>query len=69
MAAPRTTFTKRQKERARQERAAEKLQKKAQRKMEAQNPAEESETAPKSGNPVITYDEDGMPQALDFHDF
>ena len=68
MAAPRSTFAKRQKERARQERAAEKAQRRMQKKTDSQNPTEE-ETPKSSGNPVITYDEDGMPQALDFHDF
>ena len=68
MAAPRSTFAKRQKERARQERAAEKAQKRMQKKMDSQTPSEE-ETPKAAGNPVITYDEDGMPQALDFHDF
>lgn len=65
MAVQRTTFNKRQKERARQERQAEKAQKKAQRKLEAQeNPKPAAE-----GDPVITYDEEGQPMALDFHDF
>lgn len=68
MAAPRSTFAKRQKERARQERAAEKAQKRMQKKLEPQNPTDE-EPPKAAGNPVITYDEDGMPQALDFHDF
>jgi hypothetical protein len=66
MAAPRSTFTKRQKERARQEKQAEKAQKRAQRKQEQQQDA----PVPRGdGNPTITYDEDGQPQALDFHDF
>lgn len=65
MAGPRPSFTKRLKERARQEKQAEKTQKKLQRK------AEKEETAPqeRSGQPVIEYDEDGQPKALDFHDF
>jgi hypothetical protein len=65
MAAPRSTFTKRQKERARQEKQAEKAQKRAQRKQEQQ----ETPVTRGDGNPVITYDEEGQPQALDFHDF
>lgn len=65
MAASRTTFNKRQKERARQERAAEKAQRRAQRKIEQKDtPVERGD-----GNPVITYDEEGQPQGLDFHDF
>ncbi len=65
MAAPRSTFTKRQKERARQEKQAEKAQKRAQRKQEQQD----APVPRGDGNPTITYDEDGQPQALDFHDF
>ena len=65
MAAPRSTFTKRQKERARQEKQAEKAQKRAQRKQEQQ----ETPVIRGDGNPTITYDEEGQPQALDFHDF
>jgi len=60
----RTTFTKRSKERARQEKRADKSQKMEQRKQQKQaNPAE------RSGEPVIQYDEDGQPIALTFHDF
>jgi len=60
----RTTFTKRSKERARQEKRADKLQKMEQRKQEKQaNPAE------RSGEPVIQYDEDGQPLPLAFDDF
>ena len=61
----RPSFTKRSKERARQEKRVEKLQKKAQRKLE---PKEETPLE-RSGNPVIEYDEDGQPLALDFNDF
>ena len=60
----RTTFTKRQKERARQERQAEKAQRKAQRKQEAESPAPES-----PAELVITHDEEGQPVGFDFHDF
>ena len=60
----RTTFTKRSKERARQEKRAEKSQKMEQRKQE--KPAEPVE---RTGAPVIQYDEDGQPIALDFNDF
>jgi hypothetical protein len=60
----RTTFTKRSKERARQEKRAEKSQKMEQRKLEKQ-----AEPTERSGEPVIQYDEDGQPIALDFNDF
>jgi hypothetical protein len=60
------TFNKRQKERARQEAAAAKLQKKAERKLEkaAITRPEESK-----GAPAVEYDEEGQPKPLDFHDF
>lgn len=61
----RTTFSKRQKERARQEKQAEKAQRRAQRKMQ-QNQAETSE---KPKDLVVTYDEEGQAQGFDFHDF
>jgi hypothetical protein len=61
----RPTFTKRSKERARQEKQAEKVQKRAQRKLQKG----EEEDASARGNPVITYDEDGQPLPLDFKDF
>jgi hypothetical protein len=64
MANSRPSFTKRQKERARQERQIEKAQKKAERKQQGPTP---------SGEPVaelvVTHDEDGQPQGFDFHDF
>lgn len=61
----RPSFSKRQKERARQEKQQEKAQRKAQRKVEKDAMPNE-----RSGEePVIQYDEDGQPQALDFHDF
>ena len=59
----RTTFTKRQKERARQERQAEKAQKKAQRKQEQPSPANPPTEV------VVTHDEEGQPVGFDFHDF
>jgi hypothetical protein len=61
----RTTFTKRAKERARQERQAEKAQKKTFRKEEKQS----RQPGSPSGAPVIALDEDGQPLPLDFHDF
>ncbi len=62
----RTTFSKRQKERARQEKQAEKAQRKAQRKMEQNN---EGAAAQKPKDLVVTYDEEGQAQGFDFHDF
>jgi hypothetical protein len=61
----RPSFTKRSKERARQERQAEKAQKRAQRKLEK----EEAPPSENAGNPVIKHDEDGQPIPLDFNDF
>jgi hypothetical protein len=60
----RTTFTKRSKERARQERRQEKSQKMEQRKLE-----KAAEPVERTGDPVIQYDEEGQPIALDFNDF
>jgi hypothetical protein len=63
----RTTFAKRQKERARQEKQAEKAQRKAQRKLEQK---EDGDISPlPAAEPTITYDEEGKPEGLDFHDF
>jgi hypothetical protein len=62
----RTTFTKRSKERARQEKRQEKSQKMEQRKQEKSEPGDPVE---RTGEPVIQYDEDGQPIALDFNDF
>jgi hypothetical protein len=60
-----SSFTKRQKERARQERQLEKARKKAEKKLQKDEPA----TPAAPGDPVITYDDDGQPQGLGFHDF
>jgi predicted secreted protein len=65
LAGPRSTFGKRQKERARQEKQAEKAQRKAQRRLQQ----EEKPAAEASKDPVITYDEEGRPEGLSFHDF
>jgi hypothetical protein len=62
----RTTAAKRNKERARQEKRQEKAQKKAQRKLEQEQSPQDQE---RTGNPTITYDEEGQPQGLNFHDF
>ena len=63
----RTTFAKRQKERARQEKQAEKVQRRAERKMQQK---EEGDVPPTpSSGPVVMYDEDGNPKGLSFHDF
>ena len=60
----RPTFTKRQKERARQEKQAEKLQRRAQRKQQKDEPK------PAGGQgPVLSYDEEGNPVGLNFDDF
>ena len=64
----RTTFAKRQKERARQEKRAEKLQRKAKRKQLGDTDAAAPETQPVA-DLVVTHDEDGQPQGFDFHDF
>jgi hypothetical protein len=64
----RTTFTKRQKERARQEKRVEKMQRKAQRKQPGD--PETTTVAPQSVDDlVVTHDEDGQPLGFDFHDF
>jgi hypothetical protein len=64
----RTTFAKRQKERARQEKQAEKAARKTQRKLEQTK--EGDPLAPQSpGDPVITYNEEGIPEGLNFDDF
>jgi len=64
----RTTFAKRQKERARQEKQAEKAERRTQRKLEQTK--EGNVTAPQSsGDPVITYNEEGVPEGLNFDDF
>ena len=60
-----SSFTKRQKERARQERQAEKARKKAAKRLQRDEPA--APTAPR--NPVVTYDDEGQPEGLGFHDF
>ena len=64
----RTTFTKRQKERARQEKQAEKAQKKAQRKQTGDTDTEPVATQP-IADLVVTHDEEGVPHGFDFHDF
>ena len=61
----RTTFAKRQKERARQEKQAEKAQRRAQRKLQQK---EEGTPSP-AADPVVTYDQEGNPEGLSFHDF
>jgi hypothetical protein len=58
-------FTKRQKERARQERQAEKARKKAAKRLQKDEPTPDA--GPRE--PVVTYDDDGQPQGLGFHDF
>jgi len=61
----RTTFAKRQKERARQEKQAEKAQRRAERKLQ-----QKEEVAPQPvKSPTVTYDDEGNPEGLNFHDF
>jgi hypothetical protein len=61
------SFLKRQKERARQEKQAEKLRKKADRRQsERSAPSNEDQQV---GGPIITHDENGQPRELDFNDF
>lgn len=62
----RPSFTKRQKERARQERMAEKQEKKAQKKQTGDTEAPETQAL---ADLVVTHDEEGQPQGFDFHDF
>lgn len=64
----RTTFAKRQKERARQEKQAEKAQRRAQRKLQ-QKEGDDAIAPQPSGGPVITYDDEGNPNGLNFDDF
>jgi len=64
MANSRPSFTKRQKERARQEKQQEKMQKRAQKKLQKDDTRPAGE-----GNPKVTYDEEGNPEGLGFHDF
>jgi len=64
----RSTFGKRQKERARQEKQAEKAQRKAERKLQ-QKDQEAPATPANPKDPVVTYDEEGKPEGLSFHDF
>jgi hypothetical protein len=67
-AASRTTFNKRQKERARQEKRLDKAARKADRKQQGEPDSTVVETQPVA-DLVITHDEDGLPQGFDFHDF
>jgi len=60
-----TSFIKRQKERARQERQAGKARKRADKKSQKEEPV--IPAGPR--DPVITYDEEGQPKGLGFHDF
>ena len=64
----RTTFTKRQKERAPPGKRVEKAQKKAQRKQPGDADVVVVETQPVA-DLVVTHDEDGQPLGFDFHDF
>lgn len=61
----RPTASKRQKERARQEKRQEKAQKKAQRKLQQEQSLESERPA----IVTVTYDAEGQPEGLNFHDF
>jgi hypothetical protein len=63
----RSTFGKRQKERARQEKQMEKAQRRAERKLQQKDQEAPAASTPK--DPVVTYDEEGNPEGLGFHDF
>jgi hypothetical protein len=65
MGNPGSTASKRQKERARQEKRQEKAQKKAQRKLQQEQPV----AGERPAQPTVTYDEEGRPEGLNFHDF
>ena len=64
----RTTFAKRQKERARQEKQTEKAQWRAERKLQQKETVETLPSGP-AKNPTIRYDDEGNPEGLGFHDF
>jgi len=64
----RTTFTKRQKEQARQEKRAGKAQRKAERKKLGDFERGPTETQT-GANLVVTLDKEGQPHGFDFHDF
>ncbi len=64
----RTTFAKRQKERTRQEKQAEKAQRRVERKLQ-QKEEVDAIAGQTSEGPVVTYDDEGNPQGLGFHDF
>jgi hypothetical protein len=64
-----TTFAKRQKERARQERQAEKAQRRAQRKLQQKEEEGDTIASQPSRSPIVTYDDEGNPEGLSFHDF
>jgi hypothetical protein len=64
----RPTASKRNKERARQEKRQEKAQKKAQRKLQ-QEPSGGGERPAKLTVTTVTYDAEGKPEGLNFHDF
>jgi hypothetical protein len=64
----RPSFTKRQKERSRQEKQAEKVQKRLQKKQQEELGV--APDAPKTNvQDAAELDEYGMPKGLDFHDF
>ena len=60
------TFKKREKERARRERQAEKAKKRVERKLDAKTTTRSEGAAPEPGD---LFDANGEPRELDFHDF
>jgi hypothetical protein len=65
----RPSFTKRQKERSRQEKQAEKAQKRVERKQQKELGLAPEAAPEKNLEQAVELDEYGMPKGLDFHDF
>ncbi len=68
MPTSRTTFNKRLKERARQEKRAEKEMRRAQRKQTTDSD-EPTQSTQSTADLTIVHDEEGVPVGFDFHDF
>lgn len=68
MPTSRTTFNKRLKERARQEKRAEKEMRRAQRK-QTNDSDEPTQSTQSTADLTIVHDEEGVPVGFDFHDF
>ncbi len=65
----RPSFTKRQKERSRQEKQAEKAQKRIERKQQKELGLAQEGSPETALEQAVELDEYGMPKGLDFHDF